>query len=94
MTFLQLLVAVEDMQSQQRAEAGVQEIIIGYVGEDYDDSEEFDPTELTGFEGPIYESSMDTLPPDIRDVVEVEMHRMRTGELLSIDQWKQKKEGR
>lgn len=95
MTFLQLLVSVEEMQSQQRAENGIEEIIIGYIGHDPLEPEE-ELTDLvklgTAFmeSGVVSESTLQNLPDDVRSVVLAESHRRATGQVLPSSFYSQK----
>ena len=76
---------VEDRQSQIRAENGITEKIVGYVGseEEFTDEFEFDTHNLPTFD-------VDTLPDDLQWTYKAEMHRMRTGEIMTVDQFKAK----
>jgi hypothetical protein len=89
LTFAQFLIAIEEMQTQQRAENGITEVIIGYVGEEpLDQAGRGDVTNLTELgtqfmdAGTLYQSSLDGLPDDIRSVVLAEAHRQETGTVL------------
>jgi hypothetical protein len=79
------------MQSQQRAEAGVREIVVGYVGRNYTpEPEDIDMQSVMEL-GPAYEIGFNELPADIKDIVAAENHRMQTGEVLSVESFKKKK---
>jgi hypothetical protein len=73
------------MQTQQRAEAGVREIIIGYVGHEDDADLNAGAQTLTdvlgAFEGVAIESTVENLPEEIRAVYLAEMMRLKTGEI-------------
>lgn len=81
MTFIRLLLATEEMQSQQRAENGVEEVVIGYFS-DSDDAPAYIPEFDVGeFDGMVKETAIDDLPDDVRSVVLAEHHRLTTGEI-------------
>lgn len=81
------------MQSQQRAENGITEIIIGYVGHD-PIQEEQELTSLidlgTAFmdSAEVQEMKLDELPDDVRSVVLAEKHRKETGAILPSEFYK------
>ena len=82
MSLMGLLLATEDMQSQQRAQNGVEEIVIGY----FSDNDDLGPDELpefdvSEFDGMITETSIDQLPKDIQAIIKAEHHRLTTGEI-------------
>ena len=78
------------MQSQQRAEAGVKEKIIGYVGYDWEpEPDAVDMLEL-GYVGPASEVKVSELPQDIQDIFHAEMHRLRTGEVMTVETFKRR----
>ena len=82
------------MQSQQRAENGVREVVIGYAnGEETEDSLEDIDFEAVGEIGQASEVQVAQLPEDVRDIYEAEMHRLRTGELYSLEAWNARKRG-
>lgn len=72
------------MQSQQRAENGVREVILGYYGDDSKPQQSYDndsiATVVGDFEGPVHATNLDDLPPDIRAILLAENHRKQTGE--------------
>ena len=77
------------MQSQQRAENGIREIVLGYYGDDsHQSKQEYDNdsvgsviSEFGGSEaGPTYVTNLDDLPPDLRAILLAENHRKQTGE--------------
>jgi hypothetical protein len=75
------------MQMQQRAEGGIKEVVLGYIGhEDEDLGDEIEP-ELKGhelneaFEGKAQRTSVDELPDDVREIFLSEQHRIKTGEV-------------
>jgi len=83
-----MLLYVEEMQSQQRAENGISEKIIGYVGYEWEpEADEIDMT-LIGEFGPAYTTSVKDLPRDLQDVLAAENHRLKTGEVLTVDAYK------
>jgi hypothetical protein len=83
-----MMLAIEEMQTQIRAENGVQEKIVGYVGRDWNpDIEDLDISEFAGV-GAFKETDFDDLPSDIQDIVKAEMHRMKTGEVVGVEQFK------
>jgi hypothetical protein len=84
-TFLQLLLAVEEMQSQLRAENGIKEIIVGYFGEKDDLIAISDSKEVADLMSSLDDNAMmvrpEDLPPEVREIYLAEMHRLETGEL-------------
>jgi hypothetical protein len=75
------------MQTQQRAENGITEIIIGYVGEE--ELEQTDEvTDLTTLStefmgaGNVFDATLDGLPDDVRSVILAEQHRKESGTVL------------
>lgn len=83
-----MLLALEEMQSHLRAENGIKERIVGYVGSDWEpELEEVDFTEM-GEE--FKQTDFSDLPEYIRDVVDAENHRIKTNELLTVDQYKER----
>ena len=81
MTFVKLLLATEEMQAQQRAENGIEEIVIGYFS-DPDDANVYVPEfDVSEFDGMITAGSIDDLPDGVRSVVLAEHHRLSTGEI-------------
>jgi hypothetical protein len=92
LTFAQLLLYCEQMQMQQRAEAGIREIVAGYVGhEDIETTEDL-PTlaEVTGgFDaGPVKAMPIEDLPDDVRSVLLAEQHRLKTGKTVKTEVFK------
>lgn len=83
---------VEEMQSQQRAENGIEEIVIGYADQDEFEPEDLDANDLGIFDsmGTYSEVALHDLPPDIRDILLAENHRMRTGEVIGVQQYKER----
>lgn len=81
------------MQSQQRAEAGICEIVVGYVGRDWKPEPEDIDMQAVMELGPAYQIAFDDLPKDIRDIVGAENHRLQTGEVLSVEAFKKRKGG-
>lgn len=82
MTFLKLLLATEEMQSQQRTENGVEEIVIGYFSDPDDGVHAYVPEfDVNEFDGMVTASSIDDLPDSVRSVVLAEHHRLTTGEI-------------
>ena len=84
------------MQSQQRAENGIKEIVLGYVDDDEVILEEIDTAGVAEFAelGQAFEvTSYHDLPEDIRDIVLVENHRLATNEVLSIEAFKERMKG-
>jgi hypothetical protein len=98
-TFAQLLLYTEEMQSQQRAENGVKEVIIGYYGEESEQPIELPSLQSAVSEfqdsgiGPMFDVSVEDLPDHVREVFLAEMHRMKTGEVRKATEFKIKKEG-
>ena len=80
-----MLIWVEDAQSQIRAENGVQERIIGYLGSDVEidtlETLPFDPTMVP-------KVAAKNLPDDIKWVYFAEIHRLKTGEVLTSQEYK------
>lgn len=76
---------MEDAQSQLRAENGIKEKVIGYIGsaEEYHDVLEFDSRVV-----PTTKSK--ELPPDVKWIYFAEIHRLKTGEVLTAAQYKAK----
>lgn len=70
-----------------RAENGVKERIIGYIGSDVEidtlDTFNFDPNVVP-------KTSAKELPDDVKWVYFAEMHRLKTGEVLTSQQYKAK----
>lgn len=90
---MQLLLYVEEMQSQQRAENGVKEIVVGYVDDDTIILEDIDTdgmAEFANMNSAFEVASYHDLPPDILDVVLAENHRLATGEVLSMEAFKER----
>ena len=89
-----MLLYVEQMQAQQRAEAGIKEVVIGYVGDEVPEEELIDelPDELMTMvaSGEAMEVAMRDLPQDVKDILLAEHHRLRTGEVMTVEQFKQK----
>lgn len=84
---MQFLIAIEEMQTQQRAENGVTEIVIGIIGEPAfeEKDEQTDLTALgTAFldAGPVTNTSIDDLPDDVRSILLAEQHRKVSGVIL------------
>lgn len=73
----------EDAQSRLRAENGIKEKIIGFIGSDV----EFYDTYHFPNIAPI---KVRQLPDDLQWVFWAEQHRMRTGELMTIANYKKK----
>lgn len=75
------------MQSQQRAENGITEIVLGVIGEEPYEKQE-DLTNLAELgeafmnAGPITEMNLEDLPDDVRSVLLAETHRQQTGAVL------------
>lgn len=95
---MQMLIAIEEMQTQQRAENGVTEIVLGVIGEEpFAQGEEVtDLIELgTAFmdSSTIEEMGLADLPDDVRSVVLAERHRKETGAVLPSSFYKQDKKG-
>ena len=80
------------MQSQQRAENGIKEIVVGYVDEDTIILDDIDTTSIAEFaeSGGAYEVAYHDLPPDILDIVRAENHRLATGEVVSVEAFKKR----
>lgn len=82
------------MQSQQRAESGVKEIVLGYYGHD---DEEILPEQTTSevvgaFDGgPVKEMNIDDLPEDVRAIFLAEQHRLKTGECINSSEFRRSK---
>jgi len=81
------------MQMQQRAEAGIKEVILGYVGHEDEKDENTDlPTVsevVGGFDaGPVRAMNMEDLPEDVRSVLLAEQHRLKTGKTLKTEVFK------
>ncbi len=73
------------MQTQLRAENGIREKIVGYVG--YDWEPELDTISPSDFEGLNAKAvSMKELPDDIRDILLAENYRQETGQTLTLEQ--------
>ncbi len=97
-TFAQLLLYVEEMQSQQRAENGIKEIVIGYYGHESETSTAPEQTiqDAVGQfneagAGSIQSVNVEDLPESVRDVFLAEQHRLRTGELRKASDFKERK---
>jgi hypothetical protein len=79
------------MQSQLRAENGIKEKVVGYVGYDWEPEADFiSPSDFEALNPRIVK--MEELPDDIRDVLLAENHRMATGEVLTVEQDKARRE--
>ncbi len=93
---MQMLIAIEEMQSQQRAENGVTEIVLGVIGEEPYEQQQ-DLTNLvdlgTAFmdSSVISEMGLGDLPDDVRSVVLAERHRKETGAVLPSSFYKQER---
>jgi hypothetical protein len=75
------------MQMQQRAEAGIKEVILGYVGHEDDENTTADLPTISevvgGFDaGPVKVMTLEELPDDVRSVFLAEQHRLKTGETI------------
>jgi hypothetical protein len=85
---LQLLFYIEQMQIQLRAEAGIREIVIGYIGDPDVDTSVLDHDEITdlmqGLGSEAIQSAAEDLPDFAREMYLSEMHRMRTGEIRPL----------
>ena len=73
------------MQAQQRAENGVEEIVVGYYSDldninTLDEHQDFDVTEFSDM-NMMEATAVDALPADLQSVYLAEMHRMKTGEV-------------
>jgi hypothetical protein len=94
-TFAQLLLYVEEMQSQQRAENGIKEIVLGYYGHELN---EVTPPEQSIQEavgqfneagaGPIKQVNMEDLPEHLQEILRAEQHRLKTGEIRKSTEFK------
>jgi hypothetical protein len=78
------------MQSQQRAEAGIREIVVGYIGIDDIDAtnEPLDVTSLMGAledSGRFFETKEKDLPPWLHQVLIAERIRKETGKIVRAD---------
>jgi hypothetical protein len=87
------------MQTQQRAENGVKEIIVGYIGhpplmpdEDANDLGEVIDAATSAFAGDIRETPLEELPADVRAILLAEKHRNKTGEVVSSDKFMPQRE--
>ena len=75
------------MQSQQRAEGGVKEIILGYIGHEDEDlgdemHDDISASDLSeAFDGKAKTVTVDQLPDDVREIFLAEQHRKQTGEV-------------
>jgi hypothetical protein len=81
------------MQTQQRAESGIKERIVGYYGSDWTpEPDELDMDDLRTMAevGAFHEVDFKDLPEHIRDVVLAENHRMKTGQILTVDEFKKR----
>lgn len=85
MTFAQMLFYTEQMQTQQRVENGIREIVLGYYGHEQEDlgpdqtlSEVVE--EFAMLDGPMIETTIEELPDDLRSILLAENHRLKTGE--------------
>jgi len=80
------------MQSQQRAENGIKEIVVGYVDDETLFLEDIDTKGMAEFaeSGSALEVSYHDLPIDILDIVRAENHRLATGEVVSIESFKER----
>jgi hypothetical protein len=88
-----MMLAIEEMQSQVRAENGIKERIIGYVGRDWEpEPEELDVAALA--EAGFKETKFDDLPEDIRDIVLAEHDRLKTGKVQTVESWKKERSER
>lgn len=81
------------MQSQIRAENGIKEIVVGYVGEVTEDQvEELEADEVSsliqGMDNNVIQTNAEDLPPEIRDIYLAEMHRLKTGEYKAASEFK------
>lgn len=84
------------MQTQQRAENGIEEIIIGYIGHPpLEQEDELVDLVALGTQfmdsAGIYEMGLDDLPDDIRSVILAERHRKETGAILPSEFYKREK---
>ena len=87
MTFAQFLIAIEEMQTQQRAENGITEIVLGIIGETpFEQQEELTDLVALGTAfmdaGSVSELALNDLPDDVRSVFLAEKHRMESGAVL------------
>lgn len=73
------------MQSQQRAENGVKEIVLGYYGHDTEElpAKQTVTEVVGGFDaGPVKQMNLDDLPEEVRSIFLAEQHRLETGEFI------------
>jgi hypothetical protein len=87
------------MQSQQRAENGIKEIIIGYYGHESETSSAPESTvqdAIGAFNeagaGPVHAVNAEDLPEEIREVYLAEQHRLRTGKFLKASEFRTRKD--
>ena len=93
LTFAQFMLAAEEMQTQIRLENGVRERIIGYIGSDWEPPmEELDISEFG--EQDVTVTDLKDLPEDIRDIVLAENHRLKTKEVMTVEDFKIKYSGK
>jgi len=83
-----MLLYVEEMQSQQRAENGIEEKIVGYVGYEFEPEVEDIDMAMIGEFGPAYTTSIKDLPQYIQHILSTEAHRLKTGEVLTVEAFK------
>lgn|GEM_PF-4343067 len=89
MSFCALLMYTEDMQSQQRAENGVKEIVLGYVGDEPIKEEESQNVSdlASAIDGNVIATNPSDLPDDLRAIWLADQHFKKTGELRSSDEF-------
>lgn len=80
----------EDMQSQQRAENGVKEVVLGYIGHApiEQEIETHSVTDLAaGLDGQIITTNASDLPDEMRAMWLADQHFKKTGELKPSDEF-------
>ncbi len=86
-----MLLAVEEAQTLQRAENGIEEIVIGYYSdpdtEDQDETQDLDVSQFSDLN--MEETALDALPDDLKSVYLAEVHRMKTGEIRPASEFEQ-----
>lgn len=90
-----MLLYIEQMQTQQRIENGVREKIVGYLGDsDWEpDADAIDPSDMAMMAevGTMMEAvNVDHLPDDIKWIYKAEQHRLKTGEIMTVQTYKEK----
>ena len=79
------------------AENGIREIVVGYIGDEAEYKPQLKPVSVSDLQavGPGRTMKVSELPEGVRDIYEAEQHRLQTGEVMQVEEFKKRKrEGR